>query len=51
MSESGTSEDAALLIRSDVDIYAGEPLVRVLVAGLDRRATDPAGRRSRARTR
>src|SRR6185436_8040925 len=34
MSESGTSEDAGLLIRSDGDVYAGEPLVRILVAGL-----------------
>ena len=43
MSESGTSEGAGLLIRSDVDIYAGEPLVRVLVAGLIDTPPTPPG--------
>jgi len=43
MSESGTSEDAGLLIRSDVDVYAGEPLVRVLVAGLVDTPPTPPG--------
>ena len=32
-----------LLIRSDVDIYAGEPLVRVLVAGLTDAPPTPPG--------
>ena len=43
MSETGTSEGAALLIRSDVDNYAGEPLVRVLVAGLVDAPPTPPG--------
>jgi len=32
---SGTAEGAKLLIRSDVDSYQGEPVVRILVAGLN----------------
>ncbi|HEX6869230.1 MAG TPA: FtsX-like permease family protein, partial [Candidatus Limnocylindrales bacterium] len=43
LSESGTSEGAGLLIRSDVDVYAGEPLVRVLVAGLIDAPPTPPG--------
>ena len=43
LSETGTSEGAGLLIRSDVDSYAGEPLVRVLVAGLVDAPPTPPG--------
>ena len=42
-SETGTTEGASLLIRSDVDSYAGEPLVRVLVAGLTDAPPTPPG--------
>ena len=43
LSGTGTSEGAGLLIRSDVDSYAGEPLVRVLVAGLVDAPPTPPG--------
>ena len=43
LSETGTSEGAGLLIRSDVDSYAGEPIVRVLVAGLTDAPPTPPG--------
>ena len=43
LSETGTTEGAGLLIRSDVDSYAGEPLVRVLVAGLIDAPPTPPG--------
>ena len=42
-SQTGTSDGASLLIRSDVDNYAGEPLVRVLVAGLTDTPPTPPG--------
>ncbi len=45
----GTAAGADLLIRSDVDEYQGQPIVRVLVAGLSRGSADPAGRRPAAR--
>ncbi len=42
-SPSGTSSDAKLLIRPDVDSYQGEPIVRVLVAGLTTSPPTPPG--------
>ena len=38
----GRSREPSLLIRSDVDSYRGEPIVRVLVASLTDGPTDPA---------
>jgi hypothetical protein len=41
--DDGRSERARLLIRSDVDSYAGQPIVRVLVAGLNDAPPTPPG--------
>ncbi|MEP6638990.1 MAG: FtsX-like permease family protein [Chloroflexota bacterium] len=41
--ETGTSEGAAMLIRSDVDSYQGEPIVRVLVGALTANPPTPPG--------
>lgn len=43
LSDSGTADDAALLMRTDLDAYQGEPLVRVLVAQLVTNAPLPPG--------
>ena len=42
-SPSGLADDASLLIRSDVDSYQGEPLVRILVASLVADPPKPPG--------
>jgi hypothetical protein len=43
LTETGTAEGADLLIRPDVDSYGGEPIVRVLVAGLTDDPPRPPG--------